>query len=167
MKELDEMLREKELPTGKKSNIQMLIIPDMSKASKNSYAMYVDNFKRIVKKHVDKIVRYRQNHCGYKLGFLIFDETPGYLQSQDIIINPKVGDQIKGFPHRHFSDIKLVESFIEADVDFIVWMTPYKNLPKNPRMYPQICVIDMRREEDWKKKLIEYDDEKMLCLERE
>ena len=64
-------------------------------------------------------------------------------------------------------DKNLVESFWEADVDFVIWMTPYKNLPGNPRVYPQICIFDMKRKGNWKKRLVEYNANEMMCLEVE
>jgi len=79
----------------------------------------------------------------------------------------KVGEPVSGFAHFHFMDKNLVESFWEADVDFIIWMTPYKNLPSNPRVYPQICVFDLKRKDKWKKNLVEYNADEMMCLEAE
>lgn len=55
VKEIEDMRRENGLPSLKESNIHMLVIPDMSKSSKNGYSIYIDNFKRIVQKHIDKI----------------------------------------------------------------------------------------------------------------
>ena len=166
VKKIDNMLRENGLPPSKESNMQLFIIPDMSKASKNGYSIYVENFKRIINKHINKIVNYRKNHPGFKLGFLLFDEAPAYLRVTDKTAKPKVGDPVKGYPHILFMDKKLVESFLYADIDFVIWMTPFKNLPNNPR-FPQIYVFDMKHKENWKKRLIEYCDNEMLCLETE
>ena len=167
VKKIEDMRRKNGLPTLKESNVHMFIIPDMSKASENGYSIYIENFKRIVQKHIDKIKNYRENHPGYKLGFLIFDEAPGYLRVTDKIVKVKAGESVSGFPHFHFVDKNLIESFLEADVDFFIWMTPYKNLPSNPRIYPQICVFDMKRKDNWKKRLIEYNVDEMMCLEVE
>lgn len=167
LKKIEDMRREKGLPSLKESNIHMLVIPDMSKASENGYSIYIENFKRIVKRHIDKIKIYRENHPDYKLGFLIFDEAPGYLQVRGKKMKAKAGEPVSGFAHFHFMDKNLVESFWEADVDFIIWMTPYKNLSGNPRVYPQICVFDMKRKDNWKKRLVEYNADEMMCLEAE
>ena len=43
----------------------------------------------------------------------------------------------------------------------------YKNLPSNPRVYPQICVFDLKRKDKWKKNLVEYNADEMMCLEAE
>ena len=167
VKKIEDMRRERGLPSLKESNIHMLIIPDMSKASENGYSIYIENFRRIVQKHIDKINNYRENHPGYKLGFLIFDEAPGYLQVTDKKVKAKAGEPVSGFAHFHFMDKNLVESFWEADVDFVIWMTPYKNLLGNPRVYPQICIFDMKRKGKWKKRLVEYNANEMMCLEVE
>lgn len=167
VKKIEDVRRERGLSSLKESNIQMLIIPDMSKASENGYSIYIENFRRIVQKHIGKINNYRENHPGYKLGFLIFDEAPGYLQVTDKKVKAKAGETVSGFAHFHFMDKNLVESFWEADVDFVIWMTPYKNLSGNPRVYPQICVFDLRRKDKWKKNLVEYNADEMMCLEAE
>ncbi len=167
VKELDDLLREKGLPPAKESNIQMFIIPDMSKGSKNGYKIYVENFKRIVKKHLDKIDKYRINHPGYKLGFLIFDESPGYWQANEPNVKRKPGERIAGFPHLFVRDKKFIENFLDKDLDFVIWMTPYKNLPENPPFYPEISVFDLKKYEKQKEQLIEYDFEEVVCLEVE
>lgn len=82
-------------------------------------------------------------------------------------VKAKVGEAVSGFAHFHFMDKNLVESFLEADVDFVIWMTPYKNLPSNSRAYPQICVLDMKHKDKWKNRLIEYNEDEMMCLETE
>lgn len=167
VKEVDDMFRKKGMSSLKESNIHMMVIPDLTKASKNGYSIYVENFRRIVDKHINKIKNYRKNHPGYKLGFLIFDEAPGYLQMQDKTVKVKPGAVVSGYPHIHFMDKNFIKVFENADVDFLIWMTPNKNLPQNPKMYPEICVFDIKRRSSWKKKLIKYDEDKMMCMEVE
>lgn len=157
--------RQNGLPTIKESNIKVLYIPDMSKASENGYSTYIDNFKRIVQKHVNKIKTYRKNHPGFKLGFLIFDESPGYLKIEDKNLELKAGDAVSGYRHFYFWDKNLVEIFMDADIDFVIWVTPYKNIASNPRVYPQISVFDLKHKSGWKKKLITYNEKELQCLE--
>ena len=71
VKEVEDMLRANGTHSLKEAIIQLFIIPDMFKASENGYGLYVENFKRIVQKHMKKIENYRKNHPGYKQGFLI------------------------------------------------------------------------------------------------
>lgn len=80
-------------------------------------------------------------------------------------IVPMPGTAVKGFPHKLFIDRNLVECFINADADFVVWVAPYKNIPGNPRMNPQICIYDMRKKSALEKKLIDYKIDEMMCLE--
>ena len=55
VKEVEDMLRANGTRSLKEANIKLFIIPDMSKASENGYGLYVENFKRIVEKHIKKI----------------------------------------------------------------------------------------------------------------
>lgn len=166
IKKADDMRKKNGLPSVKESNITMLVIPDMSNASQNNYEIYVENFRRIVDKHLQKINSYRKNHPGYKLGFLIFDESPGYMQVEKFYAGTKPGDKVKGDLHFGFRDRKFVEVFLNHDLDFVIWMTPYKNMPQNPMTYPAISILDLKKKGKWKKHMIEYDIEKMYCLER-
>ena len=139
----------------------------MSKASKNDYRTYVENFERIVGKHIEKIECYRNNHPGYKLGFLILDESPGYILPIDPNVAKKPGGLVKGDPHLHFYDKNLVESFLDAELDFVIWMTPYKNIAGNPKIYPLVSIFDLKRNNDWKENILEYSYDEMVCLETE
>ena len=165
IKKVDEERRQNGLPTIQESNIKLLYIPDMSKASNNGYSTYIDNFKRIVQKHINKIKIYQKNHPGYKLGFLIFDESPGYLNVEDKNIELKAGEKVYGYRHFYFWDKNLVEVFMNADIDYVIWATPYKNIAANPRIYPKICVFDLKHRGMWKHKLITYNENELLCLE--
>jgi len=167
VKEVEDMLRANGTRSLKEANIKLLIIPDMSKASENGYGLYVENFKRIVEKHIKKIDNYRKNHPGYKLGFLIFDEAPAYFKPLDKGIKPKAGEAISGWPHLYFKDKNLVDSFCNADVDFIIWITPFKDLPGNIHFLPKICVFDMKRIKAWKRYLMDYKEDDLICMEVE
>lgn len=169
VKKIEDMLRKDGLPSLKESNIILRVIPDMTNVSKSGYSIYIKNFKRIVQKHIYKISNYRENHKGYKLGFLVLDEAPGYMQVADkhAWANVKAGEPVFGWPHLYFKDKNLVESFLEADVEFVIWMTPHKYLPSNLRKYPKMCIIDMKKKDKWKKRLIEYNENEMMCMEIE
>lgn len=167
VKEVEDMLRANGSPSLKESNIQLFIIPDMSKASENGYGLYVENFKRIVQKHIKKIEKYRNNHPEYKLGFMIFDEAPAYFEPFDKTIKPKAGEAVIGLPHFHFKDKNLIDSFYNADVDFIIWITPFKDLPGNIHFLPQICVFDMKRIKQCKMQLLDYKEDDLICMEVE
>lgn len=160
--------RENGLPTLEEAGIDLFVIPDMSKASENNYKLYVENFSWTVGSHVKKVANYRANHPGYKLGFLIFDEAPGYVvlkKRPDVIPHDKP-IRVDGL-HWHFRDKNLIEVFLNSDVDFVVWMTPYKNLPRNPRCFPTICIFDLSEKRKRRIKMIDYAVDEMQCLECE
>lgn len=165
LKEIDDMFRENGLPPHRELNIHIMINPNRTNVSENGYDIYIENFKRIVNKHSKKIKNYRNNHPGYKLGFLIFDESPGYFCVENRNIMVRCGEKIHGFPHFYFKDKKFVESFMDEDLDFVIWVTPYKNLPQNPRIYPEISIFDLKRKQIWKKHIVGYDSANMVCLE--
>lgn len=167
VKNIENMLREKGVSSIKESNIELLVIPDMSKASENNYRTYVENYKRIVNKHLSKIDQYRRNHPGYKLGFLILDEAPAYIRVENPSIKRKAGELIQGYRHVLFRDKNFMEIFLNHDLDYIIWMTPYKNTEENPRVYPLVIVIDLKKYKKRKMQFIEYKDEEMQCLEVE
>ena len=164
-KNVENTLRENGQPSLKELNIQMMVIPDMKNASENSYATYVENFRRVVKKHLEKIPDYRRNHPEYKLGFLVFDESAGYLQVEDPSIKRKPGDLISGTMHSFYYDRSFIEVFDEQDLDFLIWMAPNKNLPENPNVFPEVIVFDLKGHSRWKKRLMNFDCEKTVCWE--
>lgn len=158
--------RKNELPTFEEAGIDLLVIPDMSKASENNYETYIENFRQTVGSHVNKIKKYRANHPGYKLGFLIFDEAPGYVvfKNRPEVIPHGVPVMVDGL-HWHFRDKNLLEVFVNSDLDFVIWMTPYKNLPMNPRRIPTICIFDLSEKGKRRIKMVNYVADEMQCLE--
>ena len=56
---------------------------------------------------------------------------------------------------------------LRMDVDFIIWITPFKDLPENIHFLPQICVFDMKRIKLWERYLIDYRVDDLICMEVE
>ena len=85
----------------------------------HSYRQYVDSFTRVVSKHIDEIGTYRNNHPGYKLIFLIYDDSTLYRVKGS---NPS--DEIC------YHDALFDESFNrvirDADIEMIIWLSPFK-----------------------------------------
>ena len=69
--------------------------------------------------------------------------------------------------HIYFRDKNLVDSFCDTNVDFVIWITPFKDLPGNLHFMPQVCIFDMKRSNEWKKNLIEYKEDDLVCMEVE
>lgn len=165
LRNVENTLRENGKPSLKELNIQMLVIPNMENASENNYVTYAENFRRVVKKHLEKIPDYRRNHPKYKLGFLVFDESAGYIQVEDPNKERKPGEKISGIRHSFFYDRRFIEVFEGQDLDFLIWMTPNKNLPENPNVFPEVSVFDLKGHSRWKKRLMNFDCEKTVCWE--
>lgn len=157
------------LPTFDEDNIKLIVLPDMSKASINNYDVYVSNFSRIVKKHVDKINIYRSNHENYKLCFFIFDESTCYGEPffLDEYEKKHAGDSMLVNLHLFWLDRNLIDVFIDADIEYVFWFAPFKNLPGNPR-FPSLFLIDVKK---YKKKFYsktrQYSSASVKTLEKE
>ena len=87
------------------------------------------------------------------------------ILDKDIV--PKSGERAKGYFHLTHKDKNLVECFMDADVDFVIWMTPYKHMPRNLKITPLISVFDMKKKGSWRRRLKEYNIDEIICLEVE
>ncbi len=114
----------------------------------HNYRYCYENFNRTIEKHIKKIPLYRKNHPDKKLIFFIFDESTAYLQTtnQEIV---KQGPIAKapycGYPVFHYNDKKLVEVFLNKDIDYVIWHTPYKVLHGSNQPYPHVCIFDIKK----------------------
>lgn len=126
----------------------------------HNYNRYYKEFQRTVQQHIDNIENYRKNHKGYKLVLFIYDESTGYIEKDSESEN-----SINGGLHEYFIDKKFVECFINADVDYVIWMAPYKvfftsegiiELPK-AAIYAKGNLI---------KELVQYQSDRMVSAEK-
>lgn len=88
------------------------------------YSWYIKSFNRIVSKHKDSIELYRSNHPEYKLIFVIHDESEPYCQLPSCLIDTskiKQGDVLQSEPHYPFLDRNIMQTFIDSDIDYVVW----------------------------------------------
>lgn len=131
--------------------IMLIAISDtgLSTNENHGYKRYVDSLNRTLIKHIKHINNYRKNHKGYKLIFYIYDESRAYGESinQDNEFIYKEGDiiQIKK-PHICFLDEKMLDVFINQDIDYVIWYTPYKKYNiLNPAIeVPKLCLYDIK-----------------------
>ena len=117
--------------------------PDDS-ISHHNYRAYLNNFTRIVQKHVDSIPAYRENFPDKKLGFMIFDDStyyvPGHLYLSKV--TPK-----QMFLQMPFFDKNFMKLFIKSDVDFLIWAFENKYVYTDKNKYgslplvPQLAII--------------------------
>lgn len=152
-------------------NLTVLINPSRENVSDNNIRLYFDNFKRIIEKHAGKTDSYRNTHRGYKLGFLIFDESPAYVETQEkFVVSPHSGDITK--PSRVYHapyDKRFIDVLLNTDVDYVIWMTPYKWFPGNPRFtFKSVYLLDVNKAKKKRiKVLTEYKYDAIICLESE
>lgn len=118
----NEMLKE----IAEKGNL--FITPDsgLRGYEDHNYNFYVNNFKRVVSKHIKKIEKYKKNHPGFKTIFFIFDESSPYMKLIDCEAPKKPGDLIHVDLHQWWKDSDMLNVIKDSKIDYLVWMTPYK-----------------------------------------
>ena len=94
----------------------------------HSFDRYYKNFKRVIEEHSKSINMYNKNHPGYKLIFLIYDESTAYCQVIEDSRNKKVvaGEIRQGIPHLFWLDKSFVEIIKSLPVDYVIWFAPCK-----------------------------------------
>ena len=126
----------------------------------HNYKYYYNNFKRTIEKHRDNINNYRENHKNYKLIFFVYDESSAYIDAES---TNEIS--VYGRLHLYFFDKRFVECFKNEDIDYLVWMTPYKRYQYAPEKIqpPKAIVYDLKNVNC---NLIEYDEKRMVSSEK-
>ncbi len=126
----------------------------------HNYEYYYKNFQRTIQKHCDNIKNYRNNHKDYKLIFLVYDESSAYIDAES---TNEIS--VYGRLHSYFLDKRFVECFQNEDIDYLVWMTPYKRYQYAPEKLqpPRATVYDIK---NINCELIEYDEKRMVSSEK-
>lgn len=149
-------------------------LPELSREEFHNYDYYVSSFNRIIGSHIKQIPTYRKNHPDKKLIFLIMDESAAYIKLpfDRCLVNSQVGDPfpISNRSHIWWRDKNLLKVFKDADLDYILWYTPFKRILISDEYkelifsWPSISlnVIDPKKDICYTK---QYDPEKMICSE--
>jgi len=142
-------------------------ITKMPTQEDHNYTFYRNNFVRAIEQHKSKIKQYRKNHNEYKLIFFVFDESSGYFQtSEEPAFKGSNSSEktIRGTPHQHFLDEDFLKSIIGADIDFLIWFSPFKliNTENSPLDLPKVCVFDVKA---MNIETINYDERLMVSVE--
>lgn len=114
----------------------------------HNYDFYVNNFNRVVNKHIEKIPLYRNNHPGFKTIFMIFDESSPYFENFDLNYEKftKVGQCKRGFPHFWWIDNNFLNCVKNSSIDYLIWITPYKHFDSLEKAeLPQVIVCDLSK----------------------
>ncbi len=117
----------------------------------HNYNIYRDNFRRIVGKHVHSVPIYRRNHPGHKLIFFVRDESCLYFNIPHGAVSSHSGafkQYLASNAHFWMYDRAFLEPLVGADVDFLVWYTPYKlaadEQERLETYLPTVCVYDLK-----------------------
>ena len=133
----------------KVERIMVNAITDLPTLEDHNYHFYYTAFERTVKKHIESIPLYKENHPGCRVVFLIFDESSRYVKTNDPEIaksGPKRDQSFIGEPYLHFIDKRFLSAFQNTDIDFVIWFSPYKHLQvAGLQEYPNIAVYDVKR----------------------
>ncbi|MDE5768125.1 MAG: hypothetical protein K2H82_01945 [Oscillospiraceae bacterium] len=135
----------------------------------HNYNLYLKCFRRVISKHIDSIPLYQKNHPGYKVIFLVFDESSAYFESEQPIDTKKQlqkGEGMSGRPHFFFLDDDFLNAFIDKGIDYLFWYTPYKLFEyiTPPLELPTLCVYDLTTKQI-QCKTYTYDSRKMSSVE--
>lgn len=131
----------------------------------HNYNFYLENFKRVIEKHRKKIAKYKQNHPGYKVLFYVFDESSAYFLAKDKTAKtPKPGEIVLGEHHLYWRDKAFLSAFMETEIDYVIWYTPFKMIATvEPCIeLPKVCFFYCKKQIE---KNIEYDIERMVSVE--
>ena len=131
----------------------------------HNFALYSNNYKRVISEHIDSISSYKQNHPGYEIIFVVFDESTAYFEKRNQTDDTSIVEQsVLGRPHLFFIDEELLKCFYDKGIDYLLWLTPYKLLKTSQGFFPlpQLTVYDLHKP---RPSTINYDLNKMRSSE--
>lgn len=145
---LQKEIREKLKHIKNIENVPILVnaITDLPSEEDHNYHYYLNNFKRVVQKHMKNIPLYRANHPEHLVVFFVFDESSGYVQTVDkTAMKVKKGEFMECYNYVHFCDRRFLEVIANSDIDVLIWYSPYKHYVSNaPFSLPTVLVYDVK-----------------------
>lgn len=139
-------------------------VTDLPTEEDHNYKNYYSSFERTVKKHLSKIERYKKNFPNKKMIFLVLDETSGAYFER---INSSVFNI--GRPHLWFCDNRFLESFIDSNIDYLIWYKPFQLINTNQGMLdlPKLAIFDIQNVHKGNCLVrINYNQNKMVSTEK-
>lgn len=133
-KEIDDFL-------GKIPNVDNIFInavTDLPTEIDHNYRNYYTSFQRTVKKHLEKLNKYKMNYPNKSTVFLVADETSG-MYFESVVFDGKAAI---GRPHFPFLDKRFVTSFLDSPLDYLIWFIPY-NHSKYIKL-PRLIIFDVQ-----------------------
>ena len=130
----------------------------------HNYDFYVNNFNRVVSKHIKKIEKYKKNHPGFKIIFFVFDESSPYIKCFDEKRPQKIGEAIFAQPHFWWLDNNMLKVIKDSEIDYLIWMCPYKYFKAEVELnLPKAIIYDIKKFNY--KDCINYESKDMQSLE--
>lgn len=163
---LEEIIKKNDSLRIAAENGNVFIIPrtNLPTNEDHNYNYYKNCFNRVVTKHIKKIKKYKENHPGYKVIFFVVDESSPYIQCTSEKRAKVVGESIYAQPHFWWIDNSMLSCFKDSEVDYLIWMTPYKHFDSKEKVVlPKAIVYNVKKIKY--KKLITYNASKMESLE--
>lgn len=130
----------------------------------HNYGLYIKNFNRVISNHIEKIEKYKKNHNGFKIIFFVFDESTSYMKCGKNK-RPKIpGELFTGELHYWWKDENFLKIIKNTEIDYIIWMTPYKIYDTTRKaLMSSIQIIDVKKYKY--KNTIEYNIDDMQSSE--
>ena len=140
-------------------NGNLFIIPNtvLEGEKDHNYNRYINNFKRVLQNHINKISNYKRNHPGYKTLFFVLDESIKYIRIIGEKQVPIPGKKVHGYIHHWWLDKNMIEIFKNSNIDYLIWMAPYKKIEKEDSL-PKIIIFDIKK--------IKYDDLELYPIDK-
>lgn len=164
---IEELISKNEMFREIAKNGNLFITPDSGLRGYNdhNYNFYINNFKRVVGKHIKKIEKYKQNHSGFKTIFFIFDESSPYMKLIGCKSIPKPGDLMHGDLHQWWRDSNMLSIIKDSNIDYLIWMTPYKHFNSIEKVkYPLAMIYEVSKIDF--DNLIRYEIDELISLEQ-
>lgn len=143
---------------AKNPDARIIINTSSFAENEHTYEKYQKNCRRVLSPHISKIPRWKEHHPNIKYkGLLIYDETECYfdgyvehdLEDQFIFLTQKDKPLVL---HEPWKDKSLIEPAYESELDFIVWLCPYKPYGtvclEYGIDYPEMVIADVRYPND-------------------
>lgn len=154
---IEQTLKSTEL-CAKNPDARIIINTSSFAENEHTYEKYQKNCRRVLSQHISKIPRWKEHHPNIKYkGLLIYDETECYfdgyvehdLENQFIFLTQKDKPLVL---HEPWKDKSLIEPAYESELDFIVWLCPYKPYGtvclEYGIDYPEMVIADVRYPND-------------------
>ena len=142
-------------------------VTDLPTKEDHNYEFYCSGFERALKKHISKIPLYKKNHPGYDVIFFVFDESSAYVQVENKVLAEngiREGEPFCFDMYWHFLDKRMVNVFKDADIDYLIWYSPFKHFESTCQYeIPTVCVYDVKNYDY--SDMIDYPEEFIMSAE--